>query len=214
MTDITQKIEKLGIVPVVALDDADAAVPLGQALLDGGLPTAELTFRTDAAAEAIAKMCQAFPEMLVGAGTVLTIDQAERAVAAGAKYLLAPGFDPEIVEWALSKEVLMIPGVMSPTDVTLAVKMGLTLLKFFPAAAAGGTAYLKSMSDPFVGINFMPTGGINAKNLPEFLAMPRVKACGGSWLVKKQLINEGNFAEITRLTKEAVAIVQKAREEK
>ena len=121
MIDIAQKIEKLGIVPVVALDDADTAVPLGQALLAGGLPTAELTFRTDAAADAIAKMSHAFPEMLVGAGTVLTIDQAERAVAAGAKYLLAPGFDPEIVEWALSNDVLMIPGVMSPTDVTLAV---------------------------------------------------------------------------------------------
>jgi 2-dehydro-3-deoxyphosphogluconate aldolase/(4S)-4-hydroxy-2-oxoglutarate aldolase len=212
MNDVAKKIGKMGIVPVVALDDADAAVPLGQALLDGGLPTAELTFRTPAAAEAIGKMCHAFPEMLVGAGTVLTVSQAEQAVSAGAKYLLAPGFDPEIAEWALSHDVLMIPGVMSPTDVTMAVKMGLKLLKFFPAAAAGGPAFLKSMSDPFVGINFMPTGGINAKNLPEFLAMPNVKACGGSWLVKKQLIAEGNFAEITRLTKEAVAIVQKARQ--
>ncbi|MFK7800242.1 MAG: bifunctional 4-hydroxy-2-oxoglutarate aldolase/2-dehydro-3-deoxy-phosphogluconate aldolase [Anaerolineae bacterium] len=212
MNEIVKRIGEMGIVPVVALDDADTAAPLGQALLAGGLPTAELTFRTDAAAESIGKMCHAHPEMLVGAGTVLTVNQAEQAVSAGAKYLLAPGLDPEIVEWCLSKNVLIIPGVMSPTDVTLAVKMGLKLLKFFPAAAAGGSTFLKSMSDPFVGIDFMPTGGINAKNLPEFLAMPMVQACGGSWLVKKQLISDGNFAEITRLTKEAVAIVKRARQ--
>jgi 2-dehydro-3-deoxyphosphogluconate aldolase/(4S)-4-hydroxy-2-oxoglutarate aldolase len=156
MNDIAQRIGEMGIVPVVALDDAETAVPLGQALLDGGLPCAELTFRTAAAAEAIAKMSQAFPEILIGAGTVLTVAQAEQAVAAGAKYILAPGLDPEIVEWCLTNNILVIPGVMTPTDVTLAVKMGLKLLKFFPAAAAGGVTTLKSMSDPFVGIEFLP----------------------------------------------------------
>jgi 2-dehydro-3-deoxyphosphogluconate aldolase/(4S)-4-hydroxy-2-oxoglutarate aldolase len=213
MNVISQQIGDLGIIPVTALEDANQAVPLGQALLDGGLPCAELTFRTAAAAEAIYKMSQAYPEMLIGAGTVLTVAQAEEAVAAGAKFILAPGFDPEIVDWCLAHNVLVIPGVMTPTDIGLAVKKGLKLLKFFPAAAAGGIAALKAMSDPFVGVNFMPTGGINGRNLADFLQLPMVRACGGSWLVKRELINAGSFDEITQLTKEAVAIVRKVREE-
>ncbi len=213
MDKISQQIGELGIIPVTALEDANQAVPLGQALLDGGLPCAELTFRTTAATDAIYKMSQAYPEMLIGAGTVLTVMQAEAAVAAGAKFILSPGFDAEIVDWCLAHKVLVIPGVMTPTDIGLAVKKGLKLLKFFPAAAAGGIATLKSISDPFVGVNFLPTGGINGRNLADFLQLPMVRACGGSWLVKKELINTGAFDEIRRLTKEAVAVVRKVREE-
>lgn len=213
MKDVAEKIGKMGIVPVVALDDAATAVPLGEALLAGGLPCAELTFRTAAAADAIAAMCHAYPELLVGAGTVLTVTQAEQAVAAGAKFILAPGFDPEIVTWCQARDILVLPGVMTPTDVTLAVKMGVKLLKFFPAAAAGGIATLKALSDPFVGVDFLPTGGINAHNLADFLRLPMVRGCGGSWLVKKQLIASGNFSEITRLTRDAVAIVEQVRQE-
>ncbi len=213
MDKISQQIGKMGIIPVMALEDANQAVPLGEALLAGGLPCAELTFRTTAASEAIYKMSQAYPEMLVGAGTVLTVAQAKEAVAAGASYILAPGFDPEIVDWCLAHNTLVLPGVMTPTDIGLAVKKGVKLLKFFPAVAAGGAAALKSMSGPFIGVKFVPTGGINAHNLADFLQLPMVHACGGSWLVKKQLINAGSFAEITRLTEEAVAIVRKVREE-
>ena len=213
MDKISQQIGKMGIIPVMALEDANQAVPLGEALLAGGLPCAELTFRTTAASEAIYKMSQAYPEMLVGAGTVLTVAQAKEAVAAGASYILAPGFDPEIVDWCLAHNTLVLPGVMTPTDIGLAVKKGVKLLKFFPAVAAGGAAALKSMSGPFIGVKFVPTGGINAHNLADFLQLPMVHACGGSWLVKKQLINAGSFAEITRLTKEAVAIVRRVREE-
>ncbi len=211
MNKIRQQLGEFGIIPVVALEDANQALPLGRALLNGGLPCAELTFRTAAAPEAIYKMSQAYPEMLIGAGTVLTVSQAEQAVEAGAKFFLAPGFDPEIVEWSQAHNILIIPGVMTPTDVSLAVKMGVKVLKFFPAAAAGGPAALKAISDPFVGVRFAPTGGINAHNLASFLQLPMVHACGGSWLVKKQLIDTGAFAEITRLTKEAVAIVRNTR---
>lgn len=213
MDKISKQIGEFGIIPIVALEDANQAVPLGRALLDGGLPCAELTFRTAAAAEAIYKMSQACPEILIGAGTVLTVVQAEQAVAAGAKYILTPGFDAEIVAWCQTRNILVMPGVMTPTDISLAVKKGVKLLKFFPAAAAGGAAALKSISDPFVGVNFVPTGGINAHNLADFLQLPMVHACGGSWLVKKQLIDTDSFSEITRLTKEAVAIVRKVRGE-
>lgn len=214
MAKSSQQLGKLGIIPVVALEDADQALPIGQALSDGGLHCAELTFRTAAAPEAIHKMSQTFPEMLIGAGTVLNIDQAEQAVAAGAKFILAPGFDIEIVEWCQAQDILILPGVMTPTDISLAVKAGVKLLKFFPAITAGGPAALKSSSDPFVGVDFVPVGGINADNLASFLELPMVKACGGSWLVKKELIGAGEFSEITRLTREAVAIVKNVRAEK
>ncbi len=208
--DVVTKLETMGVIPVVALDEAKTAVSLGEALLAGGLPCAELTFRTEAAADAIHTMSQAYPEMLIGAGTVLTIEQAKLAVEAGAQYLLAPGCDPDLLNYCHENNILMIPGVMTPTDVTMAVKKGASLLKFFPAGVMGQAA-LKAISDPFVGVEFVPTGGINAGNLADFLRMPNVKACGGSWLVKKQLIQNGRFSDITKLTKEAVAIVKEVR---
>jgi len=212
METIRERLGRHGIIPVVALDDPRKALPLGEALLEGGLPVAEMTFRTEAAPEAIYKMREAFPEMLVGAGTVLTVQQAERAAAAGAAFFLAPGLDPEIADWCIAHGMLFLPGVMTPSDISLAIKKGLTLLKFFPAVTAGGPTALKSIADPFAGVEFAPTGGIDAANLADFLKMPQVRACGGSWLVSRQLIRDGNFAEITRRTREAVAIVRAARE--
>ena len=211
MNDILTQIEQIGIIPVVAIDDPAQAVPLAEALLAGGLPCAEFTFRTAAAAEAIRAASEAFPDMLIGAGTVLNAGQARQAVAAGAKYILAPGFDAGVVDYCLANQVPVLPGVMTPTDITQAVAKGLKVLKFFPAEAAGGAAALKSMSDPFVGIKFAPTGGINAQNLADYLRLPMVVACGGSWLVKKSLIQAGEFGTITRLAGEAVGIVESAR---
>ena len=208
MSDTLTQIGHIGIIPVVALDDPTQAVLLAQALLDGGLPCAEFTFRTTAAAAAIQAASQAFPNMLIGAGTVLSVAQAKEAVAAGAKYILAPGFDASVVDYCLTQQIPVLPGVMTPTDITQAIGRGLTLLKFFPAEAAGGVAALKAMSDPFVDIRFVPTGGINTQNLADYLRLPMVHACGGSWLVKKSLIIAGDFATITELAQEAVAIVQ------
>ena len=211
MNKILAQLGHIGIIPVVAIDDPKQAVPLTQALLAGGLPCAEFTFRTAAAAEAIQAASQAFPDVLIGAGTVLSVSQAQQVVAAGAKYILAPGFDTGVVDYCLAHQIPVLPGVMTPTDITHAVAKGLTVLKFFPAEAAGGAVALKSISDPFVGIKFAPTGGINAQNLADYLRLPMVVACGGSWLVKKSLINAGDFATITRLAQEAVAIVQGVR---
>ena len=208
MHEILAQLGRIGLIPVVAVDNPQQAIPLAQALLAGGLPCAEFTFRTSAAAAAIRAASQAFPDMLIGAGTVLTIAQAEQAIEAGAQYILAPGFDASIVDYCLARQIPVIPGVMTPTDITQAVAKGLTLLKFFPAEAAGGASALKSMSDPFVGIKFVPTGGINAQNLADYLRLPMVHACGGSWLVKKSLINSGDFATISQLAQEAVTIVQ------
>ena len=211
MNKILTQLGHIGIIPVVAIDDPKQAVPLTQALVAGGLPCAEFTFRTAAAAEAIQAVSQAFPDVLIGAGTVLNVAQAQQAVAAGAKYILAPGFDAGVVDYCLAHQIPVVPGVMTPTDITQAVAKGLTVLKFFPAEAAGGAVALKSISDPFVGIKFAPTGGINAQNLADYLRLPMVVACGGSWLVKKSLINAGDFATITKLAQEAVAIVQAVR---
>lgn len=211
MSDTLTQIGHIGIIPVVAIDDPTQAVLLAQALLDGGLPCAEFTFRTAAAAAAIQAASQAFPNMLIGAGTVLSVAQAKEAVAAGAKYILAPGFDAGVVDYCLAQQIPVLPGIMTPTDITQAIARGLTLLKFFPAEAAGGVAALQAMSDPFVGIRFVPTGGINTQNLADYLRLPMVHACGGSWLVKKSLITGGDFATITELAREAVAIVQTVR---
>ena len=211
MDDILTSLGQVGLIPVVAVDEVAQAVPLAAALLVGGLPCAEFTFRTAVAAEAIYAASQAFPEMLIGAGTVLTVAQAEQAVAAGAKYILAPGFEAKVVDYCLGHQIPVLPGVMTPTDITQAIAKGLKVLKFFPAEAAGGIAALKSISDPFVGVKFVPTGGIQAQNLADYLRLPMVHACGGSWLVKKSLIAAGEFTTITALVQEAVAIVQAVR---
>lgn len=204
MTPVLEKIQKIGIVPVVALDDAKDAKPLAQALCKGGLPCAEVTFRTDAAEESIRIMSEEFPEMLIGAGTVLTVEQVDRAVAAGAKFIVSPGLNPKVVTYCIEKGIPVTPGVNTPSDIEKALELGLEVLKFFPAEASGGLNMIKSVAAPYTKVMFMPTGGINAKNLNNYLAFPKILACGGSWMVSKALIAEGKFEEIERLTREAV----------
>lgn len=206
-----QTIAKLGVVPVVVLEDAKDAEPLAKALCEGGLPCAEVTFRTAAAEESIRRMSEAFPEMLVGAGTVLTVEQVDRAVAAGAKFIVSPGFDPEIVDYCLSKSIPVYPGCVTPSEVAQAVKRGLRVVKFFPAGQFGGVATIKALAAPYVGLKFMPTGGVSAKNLREHLECAAIVACGGTWMVKADLIKAGNFEKIKELTAEAAAMVKEIR---
>lgn len=207
MSNVSEIIQKMGVVPVVVLNDAKDAAPLAKALCEGGLPCAEVTFRTDAAEESIRIMSTEYPEMLVGAGTVLTIDQVDRAVAAGAKFIVSPGFDPEIVDYCLSKEIPVYPGCITPSEVAQAVKRGLKVVKFFPAEQFGGVSTIKALAAPYVGVKFMPTGGVNAKNLESYLTCDKIVACGGSWMVKGSLVEEGKFDEIEKLVKEAVQLV-------
>lgn len=209
--NVAETIQKMGVVPVVVLNDAKDAAPLAEALVEGGLPCAEVTFRTDAAEESIRIMASEFPEMFVGAGTVLTIDQVDRAVAAGAKFIVSPGFDPEIVDYCLEKDIPVFPGCITPSEVAQAVKRGLKIVKFFPAEQFGGVATIKAMAAPYVGLKFMPTGGVNAKNLESYLSFDRIIACGGSWMVNGALVKEGKFDEIKALTEEAVKLVAEIR---
>lgn len=204
MNEIISQFQKLGIIPVVKIDNAKDAVPLAKALCEGGLPVAEVTFRTDAAEEAIRLISEAYPEMLVGAGTVLTTEQVDRAVAAGAKFIVSPGLNPKVVKHCQEKNVPITPGTSSPTDIEMALELGLDVVKFFPAEASGGLAKIKAMAAPYTKVKFMPTGGINAKNLQSYLDFPKIVACGGSWMVSGELINSGSFDEIRRLTREAV----------
>lgn len=209
--DMEAQIEKLGLVPVVVLNDAKDAKPLAKALCDGGLPCAEVTFRTDAAEESIRQMTQDFPQMLVGAGTVLTVEQVNRAVNAGAKFIVSPGFDPAIVDYCLNREIPVFSGCVTPSEVAQAVKRGLRVVKFFPAKQYGGVATIKALAAPYVGLRFMPTGGVSASNLKEYLECPSIVACGGSWMVKGDLIQAGAFDEITKLTREAVELAKEIR---
>lgn len=204
-------IANFGVVPVVVLNDAKDAKPLADALCEGGLSCAEVTFRTAAAEESIRIMTEAHPEMLVGAGTILTIEQVDKAVGAGAKFIVSPGFDPEIVDYCLSKNIPVFPGCITPSEVAQAVKRGLKVVKFFPAEQAGGLAMIKAMAAPYNMVKFMPTGGINAKNIGEYLGCKNIICCGGSWMVKGDLVSEGKFDEIVKLTKEAVEIVKNIR---
>ena len=211
MSTVIEKISAFGIIPVVVLEDAKDAAPLAKALVEGGLPCAEVTFRTDTAEESIKIMTSEYPDMFVGAGTVLTIEQVDRAVAAGAKFIVSPGFDPEIVDYCLSKEISVFPGCITPSEVVQAVKRGLKAVKFFPAEQFGGVAAIKAIAAPYVGIKFMPTGGINAKNLESYLSCDKIVACGGSWMVKGDLIKEGKFNEIKAMTEEAVKLAAEIR---
>lgn len=211
MNDIVERLLGFGVVPVVVIDREEDAVPLAEALMKGGLKCAEVTFRTEAAAGAIKKMTESFPEMLVGAGTVLSVEQVERALEAGAKFIVSPGFDPEVVDYCLNKKIPVFPGVATPTEALQGVKRGLKVLKFFPAEQAGGIPMIKAMAAPYTGIRFMPTGGINEKNLRDYLSNDKVAACGGSWMVKGSLIKEGNFDKIEELTREAVKAVKEIR---
>lgn len=204
MNEVLQKIQKIGIVPVVVLNDAKDAAPLAKALCEGGLPCAEVTFRTAAAAEAIKIMTTEFPEMLVGAGTVLTTEQVDEAVAAGAKFIVSPGLNPKVVKYCVEKNIPITPGTANPSDLEQALELGLEVVKFFPAEAAGGLAMIKAMSAPYTKMKFMPTGGINASNLCSYLDFPKIIACGGSWMVSGALVEAGEFDKIRDLTREAV----------
>jgi len=207
MEDLLSKIEQCGILPVIKIDDARDAVPLADAIIKGGLPAAEVTFRTMAAEAAIRNIVSKFPEMLVGAGTVLTPDQARIALNSGAQFIVSPGFNPMVVDFCLEQGVLVMPGISTPTELEAAMSKGLTLVKFFPAGALGGLAYLKSMSAPYSGVHFIPTGGVDASNLLDYLKFNKVLACGGSWMVKADLIAAHQFERITALVAEAVATI-------
>ena len=206
-----EKLEKFGVIPVIALDDPDDALPLAAALTDGGLPCAEVTFRTAAAEESIRRIAAAYPDMLVGAGTVLTTQQVDRAVAAGAKFIVSPGLNPNVVRHCLEKGVPAAPGCCTPSEIEQAIELGLSVVKFFPAEAMGGLKTIKALAAPYTGLRFMPTGGINASNLRIYLEYPRVLACGGSWMVSKELIRAHDFAQITELVRQAAAIVRESR---
>lgn len=201
---VIEQIGRIGIVPVVKIDRAEDARPLAGALCAGGLPCAEITFRTDAAAEAISIMTAEFPHMCVGAGTVLNAEQVDAAAAAGAKFIVSPGLNPRTVKYCTEKKIPVIPGVSCPSEMEQAIELGLDTVKFFPAEQSGGLAKIKAMAAPYANMKFMPTGGINAKNLNDYLAYDRIVACGGSWMVSGDLVNAGKFDEITALTKEAV----------
>ncbi|MFA7237599.1 MAG: bifunctional 4-hydroxy-2-oxoglutarate aldolase/2-dehydro-3-deoxy-phosphogluconate aldolase [Phycisphaeraceae bacterium] len=208
MTDVLKRIEAVRIVPVIAINDAKDADALAGALVSGGLPCAEVTFRTAAAAEAIRAMAKR-GDILVGAGTVLTVDQAKQAVDCGAAFLVSPGTNPKVVQWAVDHDVSITPGIATPTDIELAMGFGLKVLKFFPAESFGGVKTLKAISAPYGMLRFIPTGGITEKNLAEYLAFDKVLAVGGSWMVKNELIAAGKFDQITELTKQAVAAARK-----
>ncbi len=207
MDETLRRIGSHGIVPVISLPDADTAEPLAQALAAGGLPVAEVTFRSDAAAEGIARMKVAEPGLLVGAGTVLTLAQARAALDAGAAFIVAPGFDPEIVEFCLERQVPVVPGVATASDLTQAVKRGLSVVKFFPAEALGGLTLMKALAGPFPGVLFLPTGGINATNMALYLSWPRVLAVGGTWMVAKDLLIAKRFDDVRELAAQAARLV-------
>ncbi len=208
---IVERARKLGIIPVVALPKLEHALPLAESLLAGGLPCAEITFRTAAAAEAIEQISKRFPDLLLGAGTVLTTEQAQRAMDAGAQFIVSPGTNPTTVEFCLAKGVTIFPGVCTPSEVELNLSKGVDVLKFFPAEPAGGVNFLKAICAPYRQVRFIPTGGIDAKNIGQYLALPQVVACGGSWMVKPELFEAGDFAEVKRLATEAVAMVNRHR---
>ena len=207
INDVLVALGKHKLVPVVVLDSVDSAKPLGEALIGGGLPVAEVTFRTDAAEESIRIMSKQ-EGILVGAGTVLTIEQAKRAIGAGATFIVSPGTNPVVVEYCLGQGVPITPGIANPTDIELGMSLGLNVLKFFPAEAFGGVKTLKAMSAPYGGVKFIPTGGVSAKNLLDYLALPSVLACGGSWMVDRKLVNAGEFEKVKNLVAEAVELAR------
>lgn len=211
MNAVLEQFQKIGIIPVVVLDDAKDAEALGKALMEGGLPAAEVTFRTEAAEESIRIMAEKFPDMLVGAGTVLTTDQVDRAVAAGAKFIVSPGLNPKVVKYCIEKNIPVTPGTQTPTEMEQAIELGLDIVKFFPAEPAGGLKMIKAVSAPYTMLKFMPTGGISAENVREYLAFDKILACGGSWMVKKDLIKNGEFDKIKEMVAEAAAIVKEVR---
>jgi len=204
MQEIIDKLGKIGIIPVITINNADNAVPLARALISGGLHCAEITFRTAAAEESIRRIAREYPDMLTGAGTVLSIEQADRAVAAGARFVVSPGLNPKVVGHCVEKGIPIIPGCATPSDIEQALEFGLSVVKFFPAEQAGGIEYIKAVSAPYPNVRFIPTGGINAQNIRRYLAFDRVLACGGSWMASADLIAAGDFEKIASLSREAL----------
>ncbi|WP_199481803.1 bifunctional 4-hydroxy-2-oxoglutarate aldolase/2-dehydro-3-deoxy-phosphogluconate aldolase [Vibrio owensii] len=207
MSSIKEQLKALKVIPVIAIDKAEDIIPLGKVLAENGLPAAEITFRSAAAAEAIRLLRETQPDMLIGAGTVLNREQAIAAKEAGATFIVSPGFNPNTVKACQEIGIDIVPGVNNPSTVEAALEMGLTTLKFFPAEASGGINMVKSLLAPYTDIELMPTGGINPANIKDYLAIPRVLACGGTWMVDKKLIEASNWEELARLTREAVALV-------
>jgi 2-dehydro-3-deoxyphosphogluconate aldolase/(4S)-4-hydroxy-2-oxoglutarate aldolase len=199
-----EELGKIGIIPVIKIDDAEKAVPLARALAAGGIPCAELTFRTSLAEEAIRRISKEVPEVLTGAGTVLTTDQVDRAMNAGAKFIVSPGLNPKVVSYCIKKGIPVAPGCANPSDIEQALEFGLDVVKFFPAEQAGGLEYIKAVSAPYPSLKFMPTGGINAANISKYILFDKILACGSSWMASADLINAGDFEKITALSKEAV----------
>ncbi len=204
MDKILERISLIGILPVVVLEDAEAAVPLARAMERGGIPAAEVTFRTGAAEESIRRIAAEVPGVLVGAGTVTSVELAERAVRAGAKFIVSPGLNPAVVRYCLENGIPVVPGVSSPTEIEAAMGLGLSVLKFFPAEQVGGRAMLKALASPYGGIRFIPTGGVGKENLNDYLSLPNVLACGGSWICPASLSAAGRFDEIEELCRQAV----------
>ena len=205
--DALTRFAACGVIPVVVLEDAKDAVPTANAMLAGGIDVMEITFRTAAAADSIKAVAENCPDMLVGAGTVLNLAQAKLAVEMGAKFIVSPGFDAEVVDWCIANNIPVTPGCVTPTEITAAANRGLKVIKFFPANVYGGLNAMKNLSAPFVGVKFMPTGGVNAANLREYLDAPFIHAVGGSWVCPKADIAAGNFEKITALCAEAHAAV-------
>ena len=203
--EVLERLARAGVVPVVVLDDAKDAVPTANAMVAGGIDVMEITFRTAAAPDAIEAVAKNCPDMLVGAGTILNLEQCKLAVARGAKFIVSPGFDAQVVSWCIENGIAVTPGCVTPTEITAAVNMGLKVVKFFPANVYGGLNAMKNLSAPFVGVKFMPTGGVNAQNLREYIAAPFIHAVGGSWVCPKADIAAGNFEKITQLCLEAHA---------
>ena len=204
MEDLLKRIHDIGIVPVIAIEDAKKAVPLARALVKGGLPVAEVTFRTEAAEEAIKAIAAEVPEMILGAGTILTKEQADRAINAGVSFIVSPGFNPEITKYVLDKGVCMLPGTATAGEMEQAMMMGLNAVKFFPAEQNGGVAKLKALAGPYKTLRWMPTGGVNTANLADYMSFHQVLACGGTWMVKKDLVEGEKWSEITDICKAAV----------
>jgi 2-dehydro-3-deoxyphosphogluconate aldolase/(4S)-4-hydroxy-2-oxoglutarate aldolase len=208
MLDVMSRLRALRIVPVLVIDDAHDAEPVAQALIHGGLPIAEVTFRTAAAAESLRRIAAELPDLLAGAGTVLSVEQAAQARSAGARFIVAPGFNPVVVDYCLENDVPVFPGVATPTEIEAALQRGLDTLKFFPAEPLGGLPFLKAVAAPYGGVNFIPTGGINLTNLFEYLAFPRVLACGGSWMAPAEWVRAQQFDRIRQETERAVRATQ------
>ena len=208
---VLDRLHGCGVVPVVVLDDVKDAVATANALLAGGVDVMEITFRTAAAADSIKAVAESCPDMLVGAGTVITLDQCKQAVECGAKFIVSPGFDEEVVRWCVERSVPITPGCVTPSEIMAAMKLGLTVVKFFPAGVYGGLSAMKALSGPFGGIKFIPTGGVNSHNIGEFIAAPFIHAVGGSWVCPKADIAAGNFERITELCKQARTAIQEVR---